>query len=112
MLNDLTEKAIRKLKNGTTGDYMWQPGLVAGQPNVLLGRPIASSDSMATIAASAKVIGFGDFSEYQIKDTTGMAMQVLDQLYAENGQIGFKGYERTDGKLITPEAIKVLVMKS
>lgn len=112
VLNDLTEKAIRKLKNGTTGDYMWQPGLVAGQPNVLLGRPIASSDSMATIAASAKVIGFGDFSEYQIKDTTGMAMQVLDQLYAENGQVGFKGFERTDGKLITPEAIKVLVMKS
>lgn len=112
LLNDSTEKALRKLKNGTTGDYMWQPGLTASQPNTLLGRPIASDDYMPTIAASAKAIAFGDFSEYQIKDTVGMAMQVLDQLYAENGQVGFKGYERTDGKLITPEAVKLLVMKA
>lgn len=110
LLNDATEKVLRKLKNGTTGDYMWQPGLTSGQPNTLLGRPIENDDYMPTIAASAKAIAFGDFKEYQIKDTKGMAMQVLDQLYAENGQVGFKGYERTDGKLITPEAVKLLVM--
>ena len=112
LLNDATEKAIRKLKNATTGDYMWQPGLTAGQPNTLLARPVRSSDSMPTIAATKKVIAFGAFSEYTIKDTKGMMMQVLDQLYAENGQVGFKGNERTDGKLILPEAVKLLVMKA
>lgn len=109
LLHDSTVKYIRKLKNGTTGDYMWQPGLGGAQPDMLLGRPVDFSDSMPEIAASAKTIAFGDFSQYTIKDTTGMQMQVLDQLYAENGQVGFKGNERTDGKLILPEAVKLMV---
>lgn len=112
LLADSTEKALRKLKNATTGDYMWQPGLTSGQPNTLLGRPVKTSDYMPTIAAGAKAIAFGDFSQYTIKDTAGMQMQVLDQLYAENGQVGFKGNERTDGKLVIPEAVKTLVMKA
>lgn len=110
LMGDGTEKVLRKLKNATTGDYMWQPGLTSGQPNTLLGRPVAISDFMPTIAASAKAIAFGDFSQYTIKDTLGMQMQVLDQLYAENGQVGFKGNERTDGRLVVPEAVKTLSM--
>lgn len=112
LLGDSTEKILRKLKNATTGDYMWQPGLTSGQPNTLLGRPIANSDYMPEFAAGAKVIAFGDFKQYTIKDTVGMQMQVLDQLYAENGQVGFKGNERTDGKLVVPEAIKTLTIKT
>lgn len=112
LMSNGAEKAIRKLKNATTGDYLWQPGLTAGQPNTLLGRPVVVSDYMPDIAAGAKVIAFGDFSQYTIKDTLGMQMQVLDQLYAENGQVGFKGNERTDGKLIIPEAVQVLQMKA
>lgn len=107
-----TEKLIRKLKNAVNGDYMWQPGLQAGEPNLLLGRPIAQSDYMPEIASAKKFIAFGDFSEYTIKDTVGMQMQVLDQLYAEKGQVGFKGHERTDGHLVTPEAVKYLVAKT
>lgn len=112
LMGDSTEKVLRKLKNATTGDYLWQPGLTAGQPNTLLGRPVEVSDFMPTVAAGAKAIAFGDFSQYTIKDTLGMQMQVLDQLYAENGQVGFKGNERTDGRLIVPEAIQVLRMKA
>lgn len=110
LMSDGAEKVLRKLKNATTGDYMWQPGLTSDQPNTLLGRPVAVSDFMPVVAAGAKAIAFGDFSQYTIKDTIGMQMQVLDQLYAENGQVGFKGNERTDGKLIVPEAVKTLVM--
>ena len=111
LMENSTEKALRKLKNSTTGDYMWQPGLTSGQPNTLLGRPVEISDYMPKIEAGAKAIAFGDFSQYTIKDTTGMQMQVLDQLYAANGQVGFKGNERTDGKLVMPEAVQVLQMK-
>lgn len=112
LMSDGAEKILRKLKNATTGDYMWQPGLTASQPNTLLGRPVAVSDYMPAVAAGAKAIAFGDFSQYTIKDTLGMQMQVLDQLYAENGQVGFKGNERTDGKLVVPEAVQLLVMKA
>lgn len=107
-----TEKALRKLKNDTTGDYMWQPGLTAGQPNTLLGRPVEISDYMPDFTAGNKIIAFGDFKQYTIKDTVGMRMQVLDQPYADKGLVGFKGYERTDGKLIVPEAIQVMVLKA
>ena len=41
-----------------------------------------------------------------------MQMQVLNELYAKNGQVGFKGNERTDGKLVLPEAVQVLQMKA
>jgi len=112
LMSDGAEKVLRKLKNATTGDYMWQPGLTASQPNTLLGRPVAVSDFMPEVAAGNKAIAFGDFSQYTIKDTLGMQMQVLDQLYAENGQVGFKGNERTDGKLVVPEAVQVLEMKA
>ena len=52
IMNDSTVKAIRKLKNGN-GDYLWQPSLTAGQPDMLLNRPIYTSSYMPAIAASA-----------------------------------------------------------
>lgn len=111
LLSDAAEKIIRKKKD-TTNQYIWQPGLTSGAPSTLLGRPIVKSDFMPAPTAGNKAIAFGDFSQYTIKDTVGMQMQVLDQLYAENGQVGYKGFERTDGKLIIPEAVQLLTMKA
>lgn len=111
LMSDAAEKLIRKVKD-TTNQYIWQPGLTAGEPNTLLGRPVAKSDYMPAPTAGNKAIAFGDFSQYTIKDTVGMQMQVLDQLYAENGQVGYKGFERTDGKLVVPEAVQILTMKA
>lgn len=112
LMKRTTEKILRKLKNATTGDYMWQPGLTAGQPSTLLGRPVAYSAYMPAATAGLNAIAFGDFKQYTIKDTTGMEMSVLRELYAENGQVGFKGNERTDGALIIKEAVKTLTMKA
>ena len=38
------------------------------------------------------------------------ALQRLNELYAATGQVGFKLFRRTDGKLLIPEAVKCLVM--
>ncbi|MGE6721079.1 phage major capsid protein [Peribacillus frigoritolerans] len=104
ILNDSTIKAIRKLKDND-GQYIWQPGLTAGQPDLLLGRPVNASSFMPTMAAGAKSILFGDFSNYWIADRQGRAMQRLNELYASNGRVGFRMYQRVDGKLIIPEAV-------
>lgn len=109
LLADSTVKAIRKLKDND-GQYIWQPGLQAGQPDRLLNRPVATSDDVPAIAASAKIIAFGDFSYYWIADRQGTVFQRLIELYAVNGQVGFRAYRRVDGKLILPEAVKVLQM--
>ena len=111
VLNDATVKQIRKLKD-STGQYLWQPSLVAGTPDTILGRPVKTSAFMPTAAAGAKTISFGDFKYYWIADRQGRTFKKLSELYAANGQVGFMGTQRVDGKLILPEAIKVLQMKA
>ena len=111
VLNDATVKQIRKLKD-STGQYLWQPSLVAGTPDTILGRPVKTSAFMPTAIAGAKTIAFGDFKYYWIADRQGRTFKKLSELYAANGQVGFMGTQRVDGKLILPEAIKVLQQKS
>ena len=111
VLNDSTIKAIRKLKDNN-GQYLWQPSLVSGTPDTILGRPVKTSAYMPVIAAGAKTIAFGDFSYYWIADRQGRSFKRLNELYAANGQVGFLGSQRVDGKMILPEAVKVLVQKA
>lgn len=110
-MNDATVKAIRKLKDGN-GQYIWQPSITAGQPDTILNRPVKTSSYVPTLGGGAKSIAFGDFSYYWIADRQGRSFQRLNELYAANGQVGFKATQRVDGKLILPEAIKVLQMKT
>ena len=111
VLNDSTIKAVRKLKD-STGQYLWQPSLVAGTPDTLLGRPMKTSAYMPVIAAGAKTIAFGDFSYYWIADRQGRSFKRLNELYAANGQVGFLGFQRVDGKLVLSEVVKVLAQKA
>jgi len=110
VMNDATIKAIRKLKDNN-GQYLWQNSLTADAPHTLLGRPVYTSAYMPVPAAGAKTIAFGDFKYYWIADRQGRSFKRLNELYAKNGQIGFIGSQRVDGKLILPEAIKVLKQK-
>ncbi|GAA0753531.1 phage major capsid protein [Clostridium sartagoforme] len=109
-MNDATVKAIRKLKDGN-GQYIWQPSVTAGQPDTILNRPVKTSAYVPTLGSAAKTIAFGDFSYYWVADRQGRSFQRLNELYAATGQVGFKATQRVDGKLILPEAIKVLQMK-
>ena len=111
LMNDSTVKALRKLKNGS-GDYIWQPSVTAGTPDTILNRPVYTSAFMPAIAAGATSILFGDLGFYWVADREGRAFKRLNELYAATGQVGFLSSERVDGKLILPEAVKVLAQKS
>lgn len=111
VMNDASVKALRKLKDGN-GQYLWQPSLTAGAPDTLLNRPIHTSAYVPTIASDAKIMAFGDFGYYWVADRQGRSFKRLNELFAQNGQVGFLGTQRVDGKLILPEAIKVLQMKA
>lgn len=111
VVNDATVKSLRKIKNGQ-GDYLWQASLTAGTPDTLLGRPVYTSSFMPTIEAGAKTVAFGDFGYYWVADREGRSFKRLNELYAATGQVGFLASERVDGKLILPEAVKVLAQKS
>jgi len=109
IMNDNTLKAIRKLKDGQN-NYIWAAGITANEPETILGRPVYSSAFDPDIATGKRVIAFGDMSYYTIADRSARTFQRLNELYSANGQVGFRGYERTDGKLTLAEAVKVLTM--
>lgn len=110
VLNDATVRAIRKLKD-TSGQYLWQPGLREGDPDLLLGKKLYTSPFAPLPAAGAKSILFGDLSYYWIGDRQGITFKRLNERYADMGQVGFLASKRLDGKLVLPEAIKVLQHK-
>ena len=111
VLNDSTVKALRKLKDGN-GNYIWQPSVSAGVPDTILNRPYKTSSYVPEIGAGKKCMAFGDFSYYWIADRSGRTFKRLNELFAMTGQVGFLAMERLDGKLILPEAIKTLKVKS
>lgn len=105
LLADSSVKVIRKLKD-STGQYIWQPGLAVDKPDTIFNRPVEISDSVPAMAANARSIIFGALKYYWIADRVGFTLQRLNELYAANGQVGFRGYKRTDGKLVLAEAVK------
>ena len=110
VLNDTTVKALRKLKDNND-NYIWQPSVQAGQPDMILNRPYHTSAYVPEVAAGAKVMAFGDFSYYWIADRQGRSFKRLNELFAANGQVGFLASQRVDGKLILSEAVKTMAIK-
>lgn len=102
LLNDETAITLRTLKDDN-GNYLWNQS-----DNTILGKPVEYSTYMPNIEAGATPIAFGDFSYYWIIQRQPLTIKVLKELYSLNGEIGITGYERLDGKLILPEAVKLL----
>ena len=90
--------AISKLQDGA-GNYLWQPGLSAGQPDRLLGSPVYESEYVPNTFTSGLYVGlYGDFKYYWIADSLNFEIQRLVELYAANNQVGFIGRASSDGQ--------------
>ena len=106
----LTSKAVlaglRKYKD-STGQYLWQPALTAGQPATFLGYGITEAEDMPAVAANAFPLAFGDFKEgYLICDKVGMRI-TRDEITTP-GFVKFYVRRRVGGKLRNTQAIKLL----
>ncbi|SHJ36344.1 phage major capsid protein [Hespellia stercorisuis] len=106
ILNDQTLSVLRKLKDNN-GAYIWQPSYQAGEPDKILGYSVHTSAYAPTDA-----IAFGDYKYYNIGDRGSRSFSELRELFAGNGMIGYVAKERVDGKLILPEAVQILKLKS
>ena len=97
-------KQIRKLKDGD-GQYIWQPGVSADRPDVILGRPYHMSEYAPNTFTTGQYVGIiGDLSFYWIVDALEMRIQRLNELYAATNQVGFIGRLETDGMPVLEEA--------
>lgn len=97
-------KKLRKLKDGE-GQYIWQPDIKGGQPDMILGRPYKMSEYAPSTFTAGKYVGIiGDFSYYWIADALNMRVQRLNELYAATNQVGFIGRLESDGMPVLEEA--------
>ena len=115
LCNETLLLQLMLLKDGNS-NYIWKPGLTEAEPDTIFGRPIHTSAYMPALSGNAsqdkkkKVLLFGDFSYYWIADRQNRTLKRLNELYAVTDQVAFIGTQRVDGKLILPEAMKVMAM--
>jgi HK97 family phage major capsid protein len=97
-------KMLAKIKDGD-GQFMWQASRTAGEPDMLLGRPVNMSEYAPNTFTTGLYVGmFADFSKYWIADAMDMQVQVLKELYAETNQTGYIGRLESDGMPVLEEA--------
>lgn len=106
VMNRSVQGAIRKMKDADD-NYIWQPGLAAGQPATLLGYPVIESEDMPNVGSDSCSIAFGDFERgYLIVDRMGT--QVLRDPYSSKPYVLFYTTKRVGGGVQNFEAIKLL----
>jgi len=97
-------KMISKLKDGE-GQYLWSPGLVAGEPDRLLGLPVDESEyAPSTVQSAAYVGALANWQYYWIAELQGLNVQRLNELYAGTSQVGFIGRYYGDGAPVLESA--------
>lgn len=106
MVNKALLGEIRGFKE-TSGQYLWQPGLAAGQPSTILGYPVIEAEDMPAKAANSLSIAFGNFRNgYCVVDRVGI--RTLRDPFSNKPYVGFYTTKRVGGMLLDSEAIKVV----
>lgn len=102
LMNDKTALHLQTLKD-SSGKYLW-----SGFDEALMGKPVVIDNAMPLVQKGAKVIAFGDFSNYWIVERKNSTIKTLNELYALEWQIVYLSFEYFDGKLVRPDAVKVI----
>lgn len=110
LMNRKTMAAVRKLRDGD-GNLIWQSGLQAGQPPLILGRPVYEGVDMPDPDAEASPIVFGDFAAgYTIADRVGFQLQIDSVTAFENGIVKFGARRRVGGRVVLGEALTKITL--
>jgi len=113
LMNRTVVSAIRQLKDGTTGVYLWQPSMVAGIPATLCGIPVVDCPDMPNIASASLSIAVGDFNAgYLIVDRVGISVLRDPYTQAAKSTVRILARRRVGGQVVLPEAIRLIVMSS
>ncbi|HPB04153.1 MAG TPA: phage major capsid protein [Bacteroidaceae bacterium] len=102
LMNDETALALRTLKD-SAGNYLWR-----NSDDTILGKRVIISEYMPNTESDSKPIAFGDFSYYWVIGRRPVSIKTLSEKFALHDQIGYLAFEFLDGKLIRPEAVKVI----
>ncbi len=102
LLSRSSVEAVSKLKD-SNGQYLWQPGLQAGEPQTLMGRPIERMEDMPNVASNSLSVAFGDWKQaYTAVDRTGV--RILRDPFSAKPFVMFYTTKRTGGDVLNFEA--------
>lgn len=96
---------LRKLKD-TTGQYLWQPALVQGQPDRLAGYIFHENPHMADVATSAKSLIAGDLKSFLVRQVGGIRLDRSDDFAFNQDLITFRATLRIDSGLTQSSHVK------
>jgi HK97 family phage major capsid protein len=86
---------------------VWQPGLTAGVPDTILGKPLYTDPNMPAVGAAAKSVLFGDFSTYFVRQVEAIRFERSDDYAFNTDLITYRAILRGDGDQVdTTGAIK------
>ena len=113
MFHDTCLKYFRKLKDAD-GQYLWQPGLMAGEPDTLYGKPVTINQSMEPLVSNLPVTAkkhvlFGDYSKFIIRLVGNDRFFRLDERYRDTDQTAFICFREMDSNTNKVSALKVLL---
>lgn len=105
---DLTIASFRKTKD-STGQYLWQNGLIAGQPGALLSKPVYTGLTIPTSPnVGVGIAYFGGFDALYVRIAGGIRFERSDEYAFGNDQVAFRAVVRSQSALLDPNAIKKL----
>ncbi len=88
---------------------IWNVDVRSGGGNMLLGYPVYVHPDMPATGAGNKSVMFGDWEiAYTIRRVRGIGIQRQNELHSDNGQIGFRGWERVDGRVVLSDAARAM----
>lgn len=106
VMNSNTAAAVRKLKDGNN-QYLWQPGLQAGEPDRLLGYAHRTWEQLSDVGTNAFPVAFGDFRRgYVLADRVGL--RITRDNVTNVGFVRFYIRRREGGIVLNNDAIKWL----
>jgi HK97 family phage major capsid protein len=110
LLHRTVVKAVRKLKD-TANQYIWEPGLQPGEPDLLNGRPVVKSEFAPSTMTTGLYVGMlGDFSNYWIADVLDVEVLPLFELLARTNQVSYLARMKVDGAPVREEAFARMKM--
>lgn len=99
LMRDATVATVRKLKD-TTNQYLWQPSIQIGAPEILLGKPVYTDPNIAATAVNAKSVIFGDISQYFVRMVNDIRFERSDEYAFNQDLVTFRCLIRADGVLV------------
>jgi HK97 family phage major capsid protein len=99
LAKDATIGAFRLIVD-TQGRPIWEPSMVLGSPDLLLGKPLVADPFMPSNATGAKAVAFGDFSQFFVRIVGPVRFERSDDFLFGSDLVAFRALIRGDGALV------------